>query len=129
MEQTTVAYASCHSYMDEGEVTSVFVYKDNRKPSTSTKPFFTAFVRPSDFRFEFRYRFGDDADFGEDAEWRRFIVWQGGKSIRTWSPGITGLSLRGLSIQDRVKKERSLRMAIAGASAYPAAQPWLFLIC
>jgi hypothetical protein len=76
MTRVWASYACCHSYMDEGEVSIVFVTGDERR--TVTRPFSTVFVRPSDFRFEFRDRYRDDLP------WNRHIVWQSGKSVLTW---------------------------------------------
>lgn len=94
-----MVYASCHSYMDEGEAITEFIYNDNSKRKTSTRPFATAFARPSDFRFEFRDR------YREDSEWKHYIVWQSGESVLTW-----------WSIQPGVEAQPNLMLAIAGAT-------------
>ena len=65
-------YASCNSYMDKGRVKNIYL-KSNR---IVIKPFTTAFVRPSLFRFEFT----EDSDFAT----QRFVVWRDGASIRSW---------------------------------------------
>src|SRR5215217_1470988 len=75
MEQMASAYASCHSYVDEGEVRTVFQEQGGRR--TQVKPFSTAFVRPSDFRFEYKDRRGEE-------EWNRYIIWRGPESVKTW---------------------------------------------
>lgn len=41
MEQMASAYASCRSYLDEGEVRTVFLEQNGRR--TTIKPFSTAF--------------------------------------------------------------------------------------
>lgn len=50
-------YARCNSYRDDGRV--VTRYFQQRRPYSTIKPFKTAFVRPEQFRFEFRSRHGD----------------------------------------------------------------------
>lgn len=82
VEQMAAAYASCHSYVDEGEVRTVFQEQNGRR--TRVKPFSTAFVRPSGFRFEYKDRRGED-------EWNSYIVWRGAGSVKTWwsiRPGV-----------------------------------------
>ena len=99
MERMAAVYASCYSYTDQGEATTVFVHKDNSKRWSSTLPFSTAFVRPSDFRFEFRNR------YQEDSEWDRYIVWQNGESVQTW-----------WSVRPGIETKPTLKRAIAGAT-------------
>lgn len=88
------AYADCDSYRDIGEVQTVF-YTANGT-NLEVKPFRTAFVRPDQFRFEFRVQ-------GQSRS--RYVVWQRGAEIRTkWD-------LRNLE-----ESESSLGMALAGAT-------------
>jgi len=73
------AYRSCKSYMDKGEVKEV---RSNATPIVK-KPFTTAFIRPSRFRFEFT----------EDSNQRaqNYVIWRDGVSIRSWwsiQPGV-----------------------------------------
>jgi len=82
MDRTLSVYATCHSYVDEGEVRTIFQQPNGRR--TVSKPFSTAFVRPSDFRFEYKERRGED-------EWNSYIIWQGPESVKTWwsiKPGV-----------------------------------------
>lgn len=82
MERMASAYASCRSYVDEGEVRTVFHEQGGRR--TRVKPFSTAFVRPSDFRFEYKERRGEE-------DWNSYIVWRGADSVKTWwsvKPGV-----------------------------------------
>ena len=97
MDQVIATYASCDSYLDEGEVRTLFL--DPRGNHTEVKPFSTAFVRPWDFRFEFKHRKDEHGD------WQRYIVWSDAQSIRNW-----------WSIDPGVKSFESLTMAIAGAT-------------
>ena len=99
IEQMAAVYASCRSYMDEGEVTTVFINKDNSERRTVIRPFSRAFIRPSNFRFEFRNR------HQEDLEWDRYIVWQDGESVQTW-----------WSVRPGVETQPTLMLAIAGAT-------------
>lgn len=89
-------YASADSYVDEGEVRTIFLEPSGRR--TKVLPFTTAFVRPSDFRFEYKDRRGED-------EWNRYVVWKGGESVKTW-----------WSLKPEVQSPESLSRAIAGAT-------------
>ena len=90
-------YAACQSYMDEGEVNTIFIQNKSRR--IVTKPFCTAFVRPSSFRFEFRNR------YSEEEEWERYVVWTDGISVKTW-----------WTVHPGVYINSSLSRAIAGAT-------------
>lgn len=74
LDRMVSVYGSCKSYMDKGEVKE---FRSNAAPIVR-KPFTTAFVRPSLFRFEFT----------EDSHIRTrphsFVVWRDGVSIRSW---------------------------------------------
>jgi outer membrane lipoprotein-sorting protein len=84
--QMASAYATCHSYVDEGEVRTVFLEQDRRR--TQVKPFSTAFVRPSDFRFEYKSRRGED-------EWDTYVIWRGAEAVKTWWSVRPGTESRG----------------------------------
>ncbi|MEX2553265.1 MAG: hypothetical protein WD627_09760 [Actinomycetota bacterium] len=93
-----VRYGGCHSYCDSGKVVTRFIRQS--RPSSRIKPFKTAFVRPGQFRFEFRSRHGD-----AEEDWDRYIIWARGSEARTWwdvSPGI--------------ERRDSLGLAVAGAT-------------
>ena len=96
MDRMTSLYATCHSYVDEGEVTTIFIKENGRR--TVVKPFTTAFVRPSDFRFEFKDRRGE-------YEWSSYIVWKDAESVKTW-----------WSIRPGVQSQPNLSLALAGAT-------------
>jgi outer membrane lipoprotein-sorting protein len=96
MSQVISTYGSCNSYLDEGEVRTVFL--EPRGNRTVVKPFATAFVRPSDFRFEFKSRRGEE-------DWERYIVWRSAEAVKTW-----------WSIDPGVKATEDLPMALAGAT-------------
>ena len=68
-------YASCQSYRDKGQATSV--YADDGRERHDEMVFRTAFVRPDRFRFELRFR------FDESARWRCCIVWVSGEEVQT----------------------------------------------
>ena len=97
MEQAISTYASCDSYLDEGEVRTL--YLDPRGNFTEVKPFSTAFVRPAEFRFEFKHRNDEDED------WQSYIVWKGKDAVKKW-----------WSIDPGARSPESLSMAIAGAT-------------
>lgn len=90
------AYATCNSYVDEGEVRTIFLHKNG--PRTVLKPFSTAFVRPSEFRFEYKERRGED-------EWNSYIIWKGDGSVKTW-----------WSIRPGVESPKDLSFALAAAA-------------
>src|SRR5262245_40637691 len=52
LERMATTYAKCKTYQDSGCVTTTFFYADRQH--THKKPFSTAFVRPGQFRFEFK---------------------------------------------------------------------------
>src|SRR5688572_17628389 len=82
LDRTMSVYASCNSYVDEGEVRTIFLQRNGRR--TVIKPFTTAFVRPSDFRFEYQDRRGEE-------EWNSYIIWKDAESVKTWwaiRPGV-----------------------------------------
>jgi hypothetical protein len=58
LDKMVAVYASCSSYVDKGQVKTTFF--ENSGPRTTKRPFSTAFVRPSRFRFEFEDRGIDD---------------------------------------------------------------------
>jgi hypothetical protein len=96
IEQMASVYASCRSYLDEGEVRTVFV--EQKRGRTAVKPFFTAFVRPAEFRFEFRDRRGED-------EWNTYVIWRGAENVKTW-----------WTIRPAVENQKDLFTALSGAA-------------
>lgn len=94
LERMGKTYAECKTYRDTGVVTILF-FKDDRK-RTDRRPFTTAFVRPDEFRYEFRSRRGEE-------EFDRYLVWCKGQDVRTrWD------------IRPGVGTETSLPRALAG---------------
>jgi hypothetical protein len=63
-------YATCSTYRDSGEATTVFI-RGPRPTDRRTKvlEFRTAFVRPDRFYFEFMNR-----DLGLRSDWHRYVV-------------------------------------------------------
>jgi len=96
MDQMISVYATCNTYIDEGEVRTIFHQPNGKR--TVSKPFSTAFVRPSEFRFEFKDRRGED-------EWNSYIVWKGADSVKTW-----------WSIKPGTETPPNLSLALAGAT-------------
>jgi hypothetical protein len=76
LEAVAEVYANCSTYRDSGQVTTQFLSSERTR--TSIRPFTTAFRRPDRFRFEYmdRYHVGD--------EWKRYIVWADGPTVRAW---------------------------------------------
>ena len=93
LDRMVSIYASCKSYMDKGRVKEDS-FKSNR---VVVKPFTTAFVRPSRFRFEFT----EDSDLRS----QRYVVWRDGASIRSW-----------WSIKPQTRYHETLGHAVRGAT-------------
>jgi outer membrane lipoprotein-sorting protein len=98
LDRMAAAYAGCKSYIDSGDVTTVFDVPGGKQ--TEVKPFTTAFVRPDQFRFEFTMKGGGPA--------RHFVVWRKGKDLQIWWD---------LNLGDDQRKafRKSLNSALAGA--------------
>ena len=92
LDKTVSVYASCSSYADTGEVKDVFL-KTQRQV---LRPFSTAFVRPSQFRFEFEDNNGLRSDY---------VVWQSGPSVRNW-----------WSVKPEIRSFETLALALASAT-------------
>ncbi len=67
IDRMAEVYASCRTYSDEGEVRTEYV--GIPRLELTHQSFFTAFVRPASFRFEFSRRRGKEG-------WDRFIGWK-----------------------------------------------------
>ncbi len=91
LDRTSKTYANCKTYRDSGVVTTLFVQDTGNR--TVEKPFKTAFVRPDQFRFE--YKDGTS----------RYIIWSKGKELRTW-----------WDVKPGIEKPESLQLAVAGAT-------------
>ena len=77
IDRMSKVYASCRTYSDEGEVRTEYVGVP--RLDSMRQPFFTAFVKPGSFRFEFSRRRGKEA-------WDRFIGWKDGDVEKAWWP-------------------------------------------
>src|SRR4030095_11989638 len=95
LQQMRETYRTCSSYVDDGEVRTLFIQRNGNR--TDLKPFKTAFVRASGFRYEFKDRFGAE-------EWRIYIVSQVGFDVQSW-----------WTIRPQVMRFETLNEAIAGA--------------
>ena len=96
LAKTVERYAKARTYRDTGVVR--IVYFETLGKRTEERPFKTAFVRPDAFRFEYV-----ETTFAGGK--RRYVVWQGGRDVRTWwdvRPGVESVS--------------SLDMALSGAT-------------
>ena len=103
LERMGKAYAGCKTYRDSGVVKTEFVQAPGN--FTSEKPFTTAFIRPDQFRYEFK-------DKRPDGHVSRFIVWKNGKDVASW-----------WDIQPGVQKHESLDMPVAdGRPGSPVAR-------
>lgn len=92
-------YASCKSYQDNGTVKTVFVQANGER--IIEKPFTTAFVRPDQFRFEYKVKV--DSYIKEKP---CYIVWRKGGEVLIW------FYVR----SDVIEKKKSFSSAIAGAT-------------
>lgn len=79
LRQMKNAYADCSTYRDQGEVVVVF---DPGKPNSFTQVqlFFTLFIRPDRFRFEFRARRRTT-----EPSWKRDAIVACGPSVAKYS--------------------------------------------
>ena len=93
LDKMVSVYASCSSYRDTGEAKEVVRELD----TTILRPFSTAFVRPSQFRYEFR----------EDSRLRSidYVIWQNGASVKSW-----------WTIRPEVRSYETLDEALAAAA-------------
>jgi hypothetical protein len=96
LERMATTYATCKTYQDSGWVTTIFIRGDGQR--TDKKPFSTAFVRPTRFRFEFKSSF-------DGHTWHRYLVCADGADARTW-----------WDIQPGVTQQPSLALGLAGAT-------------
>lgn len=96
LAQMLSTYTACSSYMDTGEVRTVYLEERGRR--TVALPFSTAFVRPASFRFEFRSRRGE-------SEWDQYVIWKQDEVVKSW-----------WSIRPGVITDRSFSMSVSGAA-------------
>ncbi len=87
-------YRNCKSYRDSGSVKTIFI-KDGGQQTTE-KTFQTAFVRPDQFRFEYRDWMG-----GQE---KKYVIWRSGEDVRTW-----------WDLKPQVETPESLARALAAA--------------
>jgi outer membrane lipoprotein-sorting protein len=96
LDRMISVYASCDSYADNGRVETIFLQNSGRT-WTAVKPFSTAFVRPSRFRFEFE---NTDTNRGS-----HYVVWRDGSSVKSW-----------WTIRPEVKMYEGLAFALGAAA-------------
>src|SRR5262245_43749870 len=77
IRRVSEVYASCTSYLDEGKEETKTT---NHGGLVSHSSFTTAFVRPSNFRFE-------ESSTQPNGEKRQFIAWQAGALASVWPAG------------------------------------------
>jgi outer membrane lipoprotein-sorting protein len=87
-------YASCSSYVDQGQVETTFFSQSGLR--TSSRRFSTAFVRPSRFRFEF-------VEIGLSGRESHYIVWRDESAIKSWG-----------TIKPETRDFETLALALAG---------------
>lgn len=91
------AYAGCKTYRDSGMVKTDFI-RPGGDNFTSKKPFTTAFIRPDQFRYEFK-------DTMSDGRVNRFIIWRNGDDVRSW-----------WDVKPGVQKQDSLNLPVASGT-------------
>jgi outer membrane lipoprotein-sorting protein len=98
IDKMVSVYGSCHSYSDKGESKDVML--DSGR--VTLRPFSTAFVRPSQFRFEFeeKSQFYENSQFYSD-----YVVWQNGATVKNWWSG-----------KPEVRSFETLALALAAAA-------------
>jgi hypothetical protein len=96
IQQMAATYANCRTYRDQGAVktSSSSSHRDDEKP------FWTEFIRPDYFRFEYHDRL---APFF--AKWNRNIVWLDRGEVWDW-----------FAFHKGKEREKSLDLALAGAT-------------
>ncbi len=94
LDKMAKVYAECKTYKDHGVVKTVFIDDETR---IVEKPFETCFVRPFDFRFEYSEK---------GLRPPCYIVWNNKTETKKWF----------YADKNKIKKEVSLSMAIAGAT-------------
>jgi outer membrane lipoprotein-sorting protein len=95
LDKMVSVYASCSSYADQGKVKTTFFEASG--PRTTNKPFSTAFVRPSRFRFEFEEEGFDRVS--------HYTVWRDETAIKSW-----------WTIRPETRTFETLSPALAGAT-------------
>ena len=75
IERMAEVYADSKSYTDSAVVKTVFIRSESRR--TVEKPFTTAFIRPDQFRFEFKEKIQGNRE-------RRFIIYRKAKDVQTY---------------------------------------------
>lgn len=97
-------YRAANSYQDEGVVVQRMFNADGtpRRRTDSVKPFSTAWTRAGElhdrFLFEYRQALGRSE--------QQFVVWSGGKLVRSW-----------WSVRDEVTEHANLQQALVGPSS------------
>lgn len=85
-------YSETRSYSDFGVVKETFIRDGNER--VVEKPFTTAFIRPSRFRFEYKEK-------KRTGKTHRYIVWRDGQKVLTWwdvRPGVQTLESLGAAL-------------------------------
>jgi len=101
-------YATCRTYRDEGVVVTRTVHLDAAHRHTSRKPFWTDFVRPDRFRFEWA-----EATVGDEREWRRHLILMDERGVRA-----NGCGQEELCEVDGVHRAIAGATGVSGGSAY-----------
>ena len=91
LDRMRKAYADCKTYRDSGVVKVVVVLDTGNH--MDERPFTTAFVRPDQFRFDYKVKNS------------RRLIWSNGKAVHTWQDGEPG-----------IQQPESLQLALAGAT-------------
>jgi len=94
------AYANCRTYRDTGRVTTIFI--TGKRRHAEVKDFESAFVRPDQFRFEYREEQGGFVN-------QRYIIWRKGESVKSY-----------WTIKPEIRVWETLSMATAAATGVSA---------
>jgi len=97
LDRMANTYQNCKTYRDSGSVKIVFV--DSGGKRAVERPFTTAFVRPDQFRYEYKDKVSGERPYD------RYIVWAKGKEVKSWWDVAPG-----------VKRPESLGLALASAT-------------
>ena len=92
LRKVAEVYAECRTYRDQGVMETYLLSSSSEFRPTNETRFFTAFIRPRRYRFEFSEKTRPQKE-GNSPRWdleRRHIAWSDGTEMLIWSNGYSG---------------------------------------